>query len=150
MITLYLFRTYHPDGTNGLLAYAGKPVCQTIELPWRNNRRSVSCIPEGRYRLLRRMHYKHGDQLALSHVPGREAILIHPANFALRELQGCIAPVSRCTAPGQGDYSKKALQRLKDVVYPALAKGERVYLVIREREAAPLTTDVPLKQQSDE
>jgi len=134
MITLHLFRTYYPEGTNGLLAYAGKPVCHTIELPWRNNRRSVSCIPEGRYQLIRRIHFKHGDQLAISHVPDREAILIHPANFALSELQGCIAPVYRCTGPGQGTYSRKALQRLKDLAYPALATGQQVYLVITEQQ----------------
>lgn len=130
MMMLYLFRTYHPEGTNGLLSYEGKPVCKTIELPWRNNKQRVSCIPEGRYRLIRRMHQKHGDQLAIPNVPGREAILIHPANFALSELQGCIAPVSQHTAPGNGNYSRAALQTLKDLVYPAIAKGDEVFLVV--------------------
>ena len=133
MMMLYLFRTYHPEGTNGLLSYEGKPVCKTIELPWRNNKQRASCIPEGKYRLIRRMHQKHGDQLAIPNVPGREAILIHPANFALSELQGCIAPVSEHTGHGKGNYSRAALQALKDLVYPALADGDEVFLVIRER-----------------
>ncbi|MGK9121170.1 hypothetical protein KXS00_24695 [Olivibacter jilunii] len=129
---LSLLRTYHPEGTNGLLSYEGKPVCKTIELPWRNNKKRVSCIPTGTYRLIRRMHQKHGDQLAIPNVPGREAILIHPANFALSELQGCIAPVSEHTGYGKGTYSRKALQALKDLVYPALERGEEVFLNIQE------------------
>lgn len=130
MMMLYLFRTYYPEGTNGLLSYEGKPVCKTIELPWRNNKQRASCIPEGKYRLIRRMHQKHGDQLAIPNVPGREAILIHPANFALSELQGCIAPVSEHIGPGKGNYSRAALQALKDLAYPALAEGDEVFLVV--------------------
>jgi len=130
MMRLELYRSYHEAGTNGVLSYAGKQICETIELPWRGNKRMVSCIPEGQYRLMRRMHMKHGDQLAVLNVPQREAILIHPANFALYELQGCIAPVTKCIAPGKGNYSRIALERLKDLVYPALEAGEEVYLSI--------------------
>jgi hypothetical protein len=132
MMMLSLLRTYHPEGTNGLLSYEGKPVCKTIELPWRNNKKRVSCIPTGTYRLIRRMHQKHGDQLAIPNVPGRESILIHPANFALSELQGCIAPVSEHTGYGKGTYSRKALQAWKDLGYPALERGEDVVLNIQE------------------
>lgn len=130
MTTLDLIRTYHPEGTNGVLMHGGKAVCNTIELPWRNNRRWVSCIPEGRYRLIRREHFKHGDQLAVANVPDRSGILIHPANFAITELQGCIAPVTKCIAPGKGVFSRVALDRLKAIVYPALEAGEEVWLVI--------------------
>ncbi|SEM17911.1 hypothetical protein SAMN05216436_102146 [bacterium A37T11] len=131
MMELQLIRTYFPDGTNGRLVYRNNQVCETIELPWRNNKRQVSCIPEGRYRLVRKMHYKNGEQLAVQNVPGREAILLHPGNIAFRDLQGCIAPVTKCTAPGKGSYSRIALDRLKELVYPVLAGGEEVYLIIR-------------------
>lgn len=127
---LRLTRTYHPDGTNGVLHHGGTQVCHTIELPWRNNRRMISCVPEGRYRLIRRTHFKHGDQLAVAGVPGREAILIHPGNFALTELQGCIAPVTKVVAPGQGVFSRVALERLKAIAYPVLEAGEPVWLII--------------------
>lgn len=130
MMRIELKRIYHPDGTNGVLSYQGKKICETIELPWRQNKRMVSCIPEGQYRLIRRMHAKHGDQLAVVNVPQREAILIHPANFALSELQGCIAPVTKCTAPGKGNYSGVAVERLKRLIYPVLEEDEAVYLFI--------------------
>ncbi|GGI28401.1 DUF5675 family protein [Pedobacter mendelii] len=127
---LFLSRTYFKGGTNGKIFFDGKLVCESIELPWRNNKRNVSCIPEGRYRLIKRHHTKHGLQLALSIVPNREGILIHPANFALRELQGCIAPVTKCIGEGEGNYSRIALERLEDLVYPVLEKGEEVFLLI--------------------
>ncbi len=136
MMTLHLYRTYHPKGTNGLLCLQGNPVCQTIELPWRDNRRGISCIPEGRYRLARHNYPKHGDQLGVLHVPHREAILIHPGNSALEDLRGCIATVTRCTAPGEGIHSRIALERLKDLAYPVLEAGEEVWLIITEGTAA--------------
>lgn len=128
---LYLKREYFPQGTNGKLMYQNTLVCETIELPWKNNKRLISCIPSGRYRLVKREHPKHGSQLLLSNVPNREGILIHPANFALRELQGCIAPVTKCTGEGQGSYSKVAFNRLENLVEPAMQAEEAVWLVIR-------------------
>jgi len=127
---LLLSRTYGKGGTNGKISYQGKLICESIELPCRNNKRNISCIPEGRYLLVKRQHAQHGLQLALGMVPNREAILIHPANFALRELQGCIAPVSKVTGAGRGSYSRIALERLQGLVYPALDAGEKVFLVI--------------------
>ncbi|WP_233632620.1 DUF5675 family protein [Parapedobacter sp. ISTM3] len=130
MMELHLRRRYYPEGTNGEISYQHRAVCACIELPWRGNRRFISCIPEGRYRLVKRMHSRWGEQLAVANVPGREGILIHPANDALTQLQGCIAPVTKCTAPGAGQYSRVALDRLKDLVYPVLDAGEEVWLVI--------------------
>lgn len=127
---LLLSRTYFKGGTNGRITYGGQLICESIELPWRNNKRNISCIPEGRYLLVKRMHHKHGLQLALSIVPNREGILIHPANFALRELQGCIAPVSKASGEGTGCYSRVALDRLQDLVDPVLDAGEKVFLNI--------------------
>ncbi len=133
MMTLHLFRTYTPEGTNGLLCLQGNPICSSIELPWHNNKRLISCIPEGRYRLIRGRYHRHGDQIGVMNVPGREAILIHPGNSALDDLQGCIAPVTKLTGPGKGLYSRIALERLKAVLYPVLNKQEEVWLVIREK-----------------
>ncbi|WP_231465093.1 DUF5675 family protein [Pedobacter sp. Leaf132] len=127
---LVLNRTYYKGGTNGKISYRGEHICETIELPWRNNKKNISYVPEGRYLLIKRQHQKHGLQIALSIVPNREAILIHPANFALRELQGCIAPVTKCTGEGKGNYSRVALDRLQNLVYPILDAGEKVYLII--------------------
>lgn len=128
---LELWRTYFPNGTNGELYYEGKRLCFTIERPWLGNKRQVSCIPEGRYRLVKRYTQPRGWHLMVQGVKGRTGILIHPANDALRELEGCLAPVSLLTAEGKGVRSRAALNAVHKVVFPALERKEVVFLSIK-------------------
>src|SRR5258706_11888455 len=99
---LQLFRTYAPGGTNGAIFHNGLHLVYSIELPCEDNHAGVSCIPEGRFELKKRFSFKFGWHLWVMNVPGRELILIHPANDAMKELKGCIAPVSILTGPGRG------------------------------------------------
>lgn len=128
---LLLQRKYGAQGTNGTITYQSEEICHTIELPDRNNIPRISCIPIGQYKLEKRRYPKHGEQIGIPIVLGREAILIHAANDALRELQGCIAPVTTLTGEGRGDYSGKALAKLKALVYSLWDMGDEVYLNIR-------------------
>jgi hypothetical protein len=64
--------------------------CKTMELGWNDNKRRVSCIPEGLYKVKKRTSNKYGVHFHLQNVPGRDLILIHPANFS-RQLLGCVA-----------------------------------------------------------
>jgi hypothetical protein len=91
---LELKRAYFPKGTNGGIFFNDKFICFTIELPWKDNLRNISCIPEGRYRLGKRFTPNRGWHLLVNEVPGRSGILFHAANNALKELRGCIAPVT--------------------------------------------------------
>lgn len=127
---LTLIRTYHKRGTNGLLHLNGTPLCFTIELPWRDNLPHVSCIPEGSYPLVKRFNDKRKNHLLVQQVPGRSLILIHPANNAEKQLQGCIAPVTTLTGQGCGDSSQIVFNKLIQLVYPAIEKGETVMLII--------------------
>jgi len=127
---LELLRTYDPDGTNGELKLV---VCNTIELPWLQNKRSVSCIPEGRYELMKRITAKRGQHLLVLNVTGRDGILIHPANDALKELRGCIAPVTTLTGPGKGIQSRLANEKLKALVLEALERNEKVFITIKSK-----------------
>lgn len=131
---LELIRTYYPEGTNGQLLLNGEMVCSTIELPWKNNASQISCIPEGTYALRKRYSQRFGWHLELMNVPGRQLILIHPANDALKELRGCIAPVSFLSGHGKGVQSRKAFQKLKEKVFPALEKKETVHLTIQSKK----------------
>src|ERR1700709_2663799 len=99
---LELIRTYYPAATNGKILYQERLITYTIELPWKDNHTRVSCIPEGKYELIKRWTSQFGRHLQIMDVPGREYILIHPANEALHELKGCIAPVSVITGAGKG------------------------------------------------
>lgn len=119
---LILYRTYHSEGTNGLLKLNNELLCYTIELPWLNNLSRISCIPEGSYNLVKRYSAKFSNHLLLENVPDRSLILIHPANNALAELKGCIAPVSKLTAPGCGNASRAAFYPLLQLVREAINK----------------------------
>lgn len=130
MLVLQLTRTYLPAGTNGEISLEGHYVCGTIELPWQDNRRNISCIPEGRYRLELHRSRRFGDCLAVKGVPGRRGILIHPANDAATELRGCIAPVTKHTGAGKGIYSRVALERLEGLLLPVLEAGEEVWVEV--------------------
>ena len=128
---LELLRTYYPTGTNGNLLVAGVGLCHTIELPWKENQHQVSCIPEGKYELVKRYSPKHRWHLMLKDVPDRALILIHPANDALKELKGCIAPVSFLTGEGKGSNSRTVFTKLKKLIFPFLEKNEKVFLAIK-------------------
>jgi hypothetical protein len=127
---LQLLRIYFPNGTNGELWYGGQLICHTIELPWLNNQRNISCIPEGIYKLQRRFVEKFQWHLVVYKVPKRQLILIHPANNAKLQLRGCIAPVSKLESPGIGSFSREAVKKLTVLTFPILDNGEEIYLKI--------------------
>lgn len=133
-MVLVLKRTYFPEGTQGVLEWNGTIVCYTIELPWLGNQKRISCIPEGEYVLQKRFSPKFQWHLHLRNVPGRDSILIHPANDAKMELLGCIAPVTLYTGIGKGSSSRKALDKLKAIVYAALAYNEEVNIRIQSKK----------------
>jgi hypothetical protein len=128
---LLLTRTYFPEGTNGKLECEGKLICNAIELPWKNNETKVSCIPEGKYFIRKRYSQKLQWHLEVLDVQHRSLILFHPANNALQELNGCIAPVTKLSGPGLGLMSRKAFSKLKDLVYKALDNKESVELIVK-------------------
>ncbi|WP_026717164.1 DUF5675 family protein [Flavobacterium gelidilacus] len=127
---LFLTRTYFPEGTNGTIQCEGKVICNTIELPWKRNEKRVSCIPEGNYFIRKRYSQKFKWHLEVVDVENRSLILFHPANNALKELNGCIAPVTKLSGPGLGLMSRKAFEKLKTFVYAALDRKESVELLI--------------------
>ena len=128
---LELIRTYYPDGTNGKILYKDRLMMYSIELPWKENRARVSCIPEGRYELVKRFTIRFGWHLQVMNVLQRTCILIHPANDALQELNGCIAPVSLLTGVGKGLRSRLALESLTSLVYGALDRHESVFITVK-------------------
>lgn len=85
--------------------FAGKgarKICYALERPWADNKKNVSCIPDGSYPLLYRKtgryyeaYKKDGHEFVLEvgRVPdGRFAILIHKFNWPLVESRGCFGP----------------------------------------------------------
>jgi len=127
---LTLTRVYKSGGTNGTLTLNGHFVCFTIELPWKENQRNISCIPEGKYELKPRYSKKIKRHLEVLDVYNRSQILFHPANNALEELEGCIAPVMHLTGIGIGIYSRFALDKLLSLIFQAKDRNEKITLNI--------------------
>jgi Family of unknown function (DUF5675) len=135
-----IIRRYYPEGTNGRIYVDGELQCFCIELPWLENRYGKSCIPEGRYELKARHNDHFGDHFEVLNVEDRSGILLHPANHALKELKGCIAPVSYLTGQGEGEYSRDALDILCHLIYPELKK-KKVFLTIKSNNHDTHTKD---------
>jgi hypothetical protein len=132
-LELTLTRTYFPKGTNGVIFNGEKFLCRSIELPWNNNKPGASCIPEGRYEMVKRYSAKHGNHILIKeNFPDRDLILIHKANDALKELRGCIAPVKHLTGQGLGSESKAAFDPLITLIYGAIDSGNKAYLNIKK------------------
>jgi hypothetical protein len=71
--------------------------CKTLELPWRANEASISCIPKGEYickytRSKRISEAKGRDVFTyeILNVPDRAGVRINAANYS-HQLRGCIA-----------------------------------------------------------
>ncbi|MFN5415433.1 MAG: DUF5675 family protein [Flavobacteriia bacterium] len=128
---LVLVRKYDTSGTNGSIFIDNECICHSIELPWKTNQKRISCVPEGRYELVKRYSAKFKWHLMLMNVPERAYILIHPANNALKELKGCIAPVTVLAGAGKGYASVSAMNKLCAIVFPVMEKKEKVYLNIQ-------------------
>jgi len=127
---LLLQRQYFKEGTNGALFINGRFLCFMIELPWLENKRLVSCIPEGVYELEHRNSSRLGNHLHVKSVAGRQLILIHQANDAATELEGCLAPVSQLSGIGTGWSYKLAMQKLLSLCHQAFERKELIFLTI--------------------
>lgn len=64
-------------------------ICYSLELPWKDNKRNISCIPKGTYKCTLYNSTKYGKVYKVLDVPGRTGILIHVGNYN-SQIQGCI------------------------------------------------------------
>ena len=93
-INLLLIRdTFTDQSTVGELFLNGERMCDTLELPYRDNQRSISCIPDGKYKV--RLRYARESatrdylHLLVQDVKDRSYILFHRGNSA-KDTRGCI------------------------------------------------------------
>ena len=94
MINLLLLRdTFSEKSTIGELFINKERICDTLENPWIDNQRNISCIPEGEYevriRLPRESATRDYLHLLVQDVPDRDWILFHRGNFP-KDTSGCI------------------------------------------------------------
>jgi len=79
-------RSYQPKQTPGCFVVIDEEnvVAQvkSLELPYLQNQRKISCIPPGEYECERIQHLKYGLCWWVKDVPSRDGILIHTGNYA--------------------------------------------------------------------
>ena len=122
---LELNRSYLDNCTIGKLFFRGERVCYTIERPWLNNEKNISCIPPGEYFLQPYHSSRFPDCFSLGSINlgvgltekfHRNHILIHPGNFP-DDIQGCIAPGETLHPSTWGvGSSRVAMGKLRELI----------------------------------
>lgn len=82
--TQTLGRMFVLDKNDGI-----KYSCNTLELTWKDNKKRISCIPEGEYEVVKRFSAKFKNHFHITDVDNRSYILIHGGNYHTQIL-GCI------------------------------------------------------------
>lgn len=99
--------------TLGYLLDGDERIAETLELPWRDNKRGISCIPEGTYQCHLADSPSRGYPVYwLQNVPGRQDVQIHIGNFT-KDIRGCIL-VGEERGVNQVVHSKRAFGKFME------------------------------------
>ncbi len=122
--------TFTDKSTLGKLYFDGEFYGHTLELPWKDNEKRVSCIPKGVYEVKKRYteesKYKY-EHLHILDVENRELILMHVGNYP-KNSKGCIL-LGNTRALNFVGESRKAFYKL---MYD-LGSFEKIELIIKNR-----------------
>jgi len=85
--------TFTDKSVIGKLYCNSEFISHTLELAWRDNEKSVSCVPQGEYKCRVRLARESGSRdyvhLLVQDVPNRSYILFHRGNYP-SDSRGCI------------------------------------------------------------
>ena len=133
-VNLLIIRdAFSDESTIGELFINGERFCNTLELPYRDNQRSVSCIPTGDYKV--RMRYPRESatrdylHLLVKDVKDRSLILFHKGNTA-KDTRGCIlvGMTSKQNFVGNSTLAMSLL--MKEIINLG---GENINLIIKNK-----------------
>ena len=133
-INLLILRdTFSDESIIGELFLNGERFCNTLELPFRDNQRSVSCIPTGEYKVRLRLPRESATRdyihLLVQDVPSRDYILFHRGNSA-KDTHGCIL-VGQGSQQDVVHNSTLAMDLLiKEIINLG---GEKINLIIKNK-----------------
>ena len=133
-INLLILRdTFSDESIIGELFLNGERFCDTLELPFRDNQRSVSCIPTGEYKVRLRLPRESATRdyihLLVQDVPSRDYILFHRGNSA-KDTRGCIL-VGQGSQQDVVHNSTLAMDLLiKEIINLG---GEKINLIIKNK-----------------
>ena len=133
-ISLLIIRdTFTDKSTIGNLYINGERFCDTLENPWLDNQRNISCIPEGSYKVRLRLPRESATRdylhLLVQEVPNRDWILFHRGNTA-KDTSGCIL-VGNGRKQDIVENSRLAMDLVvKEILH---LSGENINLIIKNK-----------------
>ena len=128
--------TFTSKSVIGKLYCDGEFIAHTLELAWKDNQKSISCIPKGEYkcrvRLARESATRDYVHLLVEDVPNRSYILFHRGNYP-SDSRGCILTgTHRAQTPDKILASKIAHTYLMDYLLENQL-SESINLIIKNR-----------------
>ena len=133
-INLLIIRdTFTENSTIGKLFINGEFFCDTLENPYINNERNISCIPAGEYKVRLRLARESATRdylhLLVQEVPSRSYILFHRGNTA-KDTRGCIL-VGQNREQDRVNNSRLAIDLIvKEILNLG---GENINLIIKNK-----------------
>ena len=134
VVNLLIIRdTFTEKSTIGKLFINGESFCDTLENPWIDNQRSISCIPKGNYKVRLRLARESATRdylhLLVQDVPNRDWILFHRGNTA-KDTRGCIL-VGNGREQDIVENSRLAMDLvMQEIIYLG---GENINLIIKNK-----------------
>ena len=133
-VNLLIIRdTFTEKSTIGKLYINGKLFCDTLELPYRDNQRSISSIPDGEYKVNLRPARQSATRdylhLIVEDVPNRSYILFHRGNKP-SHTRGCILVGQTRQQDFVGNSTLAMDLLMKEIINLG---GENIKLIIKNR-----------------
>lgn len=130
---LIIRETFTDKSTIGKLFVNGEYFCYTLELPYRDNQRRISCIPSGEYkvrlRLARESATRNYLHLLVQDVPNRTYILFHRGNRP-SHTKGCILVGQTYEQDFVGNSTLAMDLLMKEIINLG---GENINLIIKNQ-----------------
>ena len=130
---LIIRETFTDKSTIGKLFVNGEYFCYTLELPYRDNQRRISCIPSGEYKVRLRLARESATRdylhLLVQDVPNRTYILFHRGNRP-SHTKGCILVGQTYEQDFVGNSTLAMDLLMKEIINLG---GENINLIIKNQ-----------------
>ena len=130
---LIIRETFTDKSTIGKLFVNGEYFCYTLELPYRDNQRRISCIPSGEYKVRLRLARESATRdylhLLVQDVPDRTYILFHRGNKP-SHTKGCILVGQTYEQDFVGNSTLAMDLLMKEIINLG---GENINLIIKNQ-----------------
>lgn len=112
-----------------LLDNKNLPFAVTLERDWLENKKTLSCIPAGRYLCKRVQSPKFGNTFEITNVPNRSKILFHWGNIEANS-EGCVLVAENYGVWKDGQISVENSKVGFNEFMKKLSKVDEFYLTI--------------------